>query len=71
MISKILNYNYRNGAFSSGNFGDGNLSVDIDGTANIQRKLLAEFAIDVKNDTLAVHSKVNLVPFFIKDLWVL
>ncbi len=59
---------YRNGASSAGHFGNGDLSVDVDGPADVERKFFAELAVDVENDAFSVHPKVNFVPFFIKDL---
>ena len=59
---------YRNGTPSSGHFGNGNFSVDVDGSTDVEWKFFAELAVDVQNDAFAMNSKVNFVPFFIKDL---
>lgn len=59
---------YRNSSAGSGNLRDGNLAVDVDGSTDVQWQFFAELAVYVQDDTLAVDSKVDLVPFFIKHL---
>lgn len=59
---------YRHSTASTGHLGDGDLSIDIDGSTDIEWQLFAKLAIDVKDDFLAMDAEVDLVPFFIKHL---
>jgi len=56
------------GAACSGHFGDGDLAVDVDLSADVQRQLFAQFTVHVEDDTFAMDTKVHFVPFLIEHL---
>jgi len=58
----------RNSALSASHLRNGNFAVDVDWSSYIERQLFAKFTIDIEYNAFAMDSKVNFVPFFVKDL---
>ena len=56
------------GAACSGHFGDGDLAVDVDLSADVQRQLFAQFTVHVEDDTFAMDTEVHFVPFLVEHL---